>query len=232
VIGADWTYPEESAAGWDYPEGLSSYAWGWDYSNYVSVFWGVVAKHLLEGGNWDTIPWSELAAPFQLDWARVGYPVWRYSRERFLRGAYEAADGQSGKPVHQDALMQALEISEDMYEAWIDHLVSDGSAVLVRPPDYTTFALTSKGAQAVNRSLYYRFLRAAYEAANGQPGKPVRMDSVYTALGEIYAVEWVLNRQVQVALIQEGDVDWVSGNTFVLNAKAIQKIERTTKVGQ
>jgi hypothetical protein len=246
-IGADWSYPEESAAGWDYPEearptderllgGVGGGSWG--YSDYVPVFWSLVVKHLLGGGSWDSIPWSELAAPSQLYYWPNTIPeeptpnyYFASSYERFLRGAYEVANGQPGGRVLRDALMRALKISEvDLHEAWVDQHVMDKNLYGVSD-DYTTFALTAEGAQWIESSPYYRFLRGAYEAANGQPGVRVHRDTVMHLSGldqSSYARAWMEHTSEETVDGYSSSDDYA---TFVLTPKAIQKVESTTMAG-
>ncbi len=75
----------------------------------------------------------------------------REEHRRFLRAAYDKADGTPDVRVHRDAVMRASEISEiSEYEASAEFHMWVGTIDDVAE-DFTTFALTPKGVETIER---------------------------------------------------------------------------------
>jgi hypothetical protein len=75
----------------------------------------------------------------------------REEHRRFLQAAYDEADGTPEVRVHRDAVIQASEISEvSEYEASAEFHMWVGTIDNVAE-DFTTFTLTSKGVETVER---------------------------------------------------------------------------------
>ncbi len=73
----------------------------------------------------------------------------REEHQRFLRAAYEQANGTSGVRVHRDGVLHALGNSEvSNYEGSLEFYMWVGTVDNVTE-DFTTFSLTPKGIEAV-----------------------------------------------------------------------------------